>query len=97
MPAVNSIASVATRPRVAAVVLQPDECIARNRRGTRQDLRLLGGSVIAGNLAWLRFRRADGGTYTELFERQQVGADAWRRLQVLWRWGNLQGRLANDK
>lgn len=82
---------------VTAVVLERDNCFARDRRGVRQTLSLRGGSLVMGRLAWLRFRRADGGSYTELFQRERIGADAWRRLRVLWRWGDLQGRLVDDK
>lgn len=81
---------------VSAVLLRGDGgCAAVDARGREYPMTMLAGSVLLERLAWLRFRRTDGTAYSELFLRSDRNADAWRRLQVVWRWA-APGRLAND-
>ena len=54
--------------------------VGRSVRGS-----LLGGSVVLGRLAWLRFRTEDGRRYTELLRPNAASIEAWRRLRVLSR------------
>ena len=67
--------------------------IARLARGQARVRRLrllaelLDGSAVGRAWAWLRFRFDDGLVYAELLWVRQVEASAWRRLQVIWRWG----------
>lgn len=82
---------------VATLLLRGDgACAACDARGREQALTLMNGSVVLASLAWLRFRRSDRTTYTELYRRGDQDADTWRRLQVVWRWAAVQRRLAND-
>lgn len=83
--------------RVRRLTMTADgRCLARDKSGNNQPLQLLKHSVLTRNLAWLRFRFADGPVYAELFLRQQVDADAWRRLHVIWRWGSWTGQPLNE-
>lgn len=78
--------------RVVRLTMTADgRCKARDQSGIDQQLQLLKHSVLTRNLAWLRFRFADGRVYAELYLRQQVDAEAWRRLQLIWRWGQVDG------
>ncbi|MDH3442230.1 MAG: hypothetical protein OEM63_15840 [Gammaproteobacteria bacterium] len=46
---------------------------------------LLAGSVVLLNLAWLRFRLADGSRCCELLRGNAREDEAWRRFQLIWR------------
>lgn len=59
---------------------------ARCLSGDWEPLQWLKDGLILDSLAWLRFRRADGGLYCELFLRRDVDSEAWRRLQVIGRY-----------
>lgn len=82
---------------VFALVLLEDGCFVRDRQGNHAPVTLQAGSVLLQRIAWLRCRCAEGGAYSELFLRDGSDPLAWRRLQVLWRWGHLEPRLVNDK
>lgn len=62
-------------------------CLGRDRRGVWTRYRLLPNSVLTQRVAWLRFADENGRRYSELFWHRQVESEAWRRLQVIWRWG----------
>lgn len=59
------------------------ELTCRDGRSARGSL--LGGSVVLGRLAWLRFRTEDGRRYAELLRPNAASIEAWRRLRVLSR------------
>ena len=44
------------------------------------------GSVVTARWGWVRMRCGDV-VYSELFLGSAVETDNWRRLQVVWRWG----------
>ena len=72
---------------VSRVILSADgRHRVRGKDGRVRPLRPLRDSVLTQHLAWLRFVRDDGGVYSELFWRRQVESQAWRRMQVIWRW-----------
>ena len=74
--------------RVRRLRLLPDgRCLALSAGGEVHCLQLLGGTVVGRTWAWLRFRFDDGLVYAELLWVRQVEASAWRRLHVIWRWG----------
>lgn len=82
---------------VFALVLLEDGCFVRDRQGSSEPVTLQAGSMLTRRMAWLRCRRADGSGYSELLLRAGSDPQAWRRLQVLWRWGTQEPRLVNDK
>jgi hypothetical protein len=43
------------------------------------------GCIVLQNLAWLRFRTADGCQYVELLRGDSRESHSWRRFQVIWR------------
>ena len=47
--------------------------------------RLLGGSMVLPNLAWIRYETGNGSTAAELFIGDCRSSNEWRRLQVIWR------------
>lgn len=47
--------------------------------------RLLPGSVVLANLAWLRFSAPETGRFAELVRGNLPENEAWRRFQVIWR------------
>ena len=57
------------------------------RAGERRSVRLLEGSALWQKVGWLRVRFDDGLVYAELLWFGQVKPELWRRLQVIWRWG----------
>lgn len=60
---------------------------ARCIDGKTVELQVLRGSVLTQRWAWFRLRLNDGQVYGELLSRSGVEREAWRRLQVAWRWG----------
>ena len=68
-------------------LLADGRCLAFATGAGIQRLQLLDGSAVGRAWAWLRFRFDDGLVYGELLWARQVEASAWRRLQVIWRWG----------
>ena len=44
------------------------------------------GSIVTARWAWVRLR-CGAMVYSELFLERAVETDNWRRLQVVWRWG----------
>lgn len=83
--------------RVCCLILSADGgCLARDGTGEDRPLQALRNSLLTQNLAWLRFRSGHRQVYAELFMRGQVEAEAWRRLQVIWRWGGRTGQSLND-
>ena len=73
--------------RVRCLLMRADgRWLARDKNGEQRSLELLRDSVVTQRMAWLRFGSGRRQVYTELFLRGQVEAEAWRRLQVGWRW-----------
>ncbi len=73
--------------RVRRLVMSADgRWLAWDGNGKHRPLEALRGSVVTQRLGWLRFGSGRRQVYTELFLREQVEAEAWRRLQVGWRW-----------
>ena len=73
--------------RVRGLLMSADgRWLARDKNGEHRPLEALGDSVVTDRVAWLRFGSGRRPVYTELFLREQVEAEAWRRLQVAWRW-----------
>ena len=52
--------------------------------GFSRPARLLTGSLVLRNVAWLRVRLPDGRRYAELLIASRVDAGAWHRLQLIW-------------
>ena len=46
---------------------------------------ILGGSVVSGKFAWLRFEAENGQHFAELLRQKWSGNKDWRRLRVIWR------------
>ena len=73
--------------RVRRLILSADgRWLARDKNGEHRPLEVLKGSLVTERLAWLRFDSGRGSVYAELLLPAQVEAEAWRRLQVGWRW-----------
>ena len=53
--------------------------------GTSRPARLLTGSLVLQNVAWLRFRLPDGHCYAELLLAAKVESGAWHCLQLIWK------------
>ena len=58
---------------------------ARNANSEWQSCKLLSGSIVLRNLAWLRLQPSSGPALAEPFRGCVRGSHDWRRLQVIWR------------
>lgn len=47
--------------------------------------RLLGGSMVLPNMAWIRYETGSGSRAAEFFIGDCRSSNEWRRLQVIWR------------
>ena len=90
---VLSCRRLARAQRVTArIILRADgSALRQDRRGGEVPLTLLPVTVVGRSLAWLRFRGPDRRIYSELLLAADVDREAWRRLQVVWRWRPANG------
>ena len=47
--------------------------------------RLVGGSTVLPNMAWIRYETSNGSRAAEFFVGDCRSSSEWRRLQVIWR------------
>jgi len=58
---------------------------ALNANSEWQSCKLLSGSIVLSNLAWLRLQPSSGPALAEPFHGNVRHSQDWRRLQVIWR------------
>lgn len=77
---------------VAALMIAIEESRVRVSIDSFGPCRLLPGSLLFDRFGWLWIELPGSRRYGELILSSEVAEDAWRRLQVVWRWG----RSAHD-
>jgi len=71
--------------RVATIRIDAEGGISgRAADGTAVGLRLMTGSVVLANIAWLRLRLDDGSEYGQLLAARCSENEAWHGLQLIW-------------
>lgn len=73
--------------RIKSIRLGIGEAEIINRRGRREPVQIMSGSVVLPRLAWLRLKCPDGLICGELLRGNPASNQHWRRLQILWRQG----------